>query len=127
VQNPVLGIGARNYSDRVVFAEAGAQQAAHNVFVQQAAETGLVGITAFIVLLYAALQVDFHRPRAQPQELRDLSWALFAACLAILVECLAENPLYVWQIWCLFWLFRGMSVAVRTRPENFTDSGLLAR
>jgi O-antigen ligase len=119
IHNPVLGVGSRNYQDRVVFDELGAQYAAHNVFIQEAAETGVVGITCLMILLYAAFRDDFRGPQSRSPELRALSWALFVGCVAILIECLAQNSLYVWQIWCLFWLYRGIAAAIRTRPEAF--------
>jgi O-antigen ligase len=122
LQNPGLGVGARNYQDRVFFADPALRgNAAHNVFIEIAAETGLLGLVAFLALLYVALRSDFRWAARPPAELRGISCALFASCLAILVECLAENSLYVWQIWCLFWLLRGISMAIRARSEAFSS------
>jgi len=118
LQNPWLGVGKFNYQDRVFFADPNAQGATHNVFLEEAAETGLLGVVPFVILLYAAFRHDFSVPKEQTWELRALSCALFAACFAILVECLAENSLLVWQIASLFWVFRGLSVAIRSMPND---------
>jgi O-antigen ligase len=118
LQNPWLGVGKFNYQDRVFFTDPNAQGATHNVFVEEAAETGLLGVVPFVILLYAAFRSDFRRHKEQPWDLRAISIALSAACFAILVECLAENSLLVWQIACLFWIFRGVAVAMQSMPHD---------
>lgn len=117
LQNPVLGIGFRNFPDRVTFDP---HVATHNVYFEQAAETGSVGLLAFLYLLYRALRLEFTAAKKRlPQGLQDLSYALFCGALAIAIESLAQNSFYVWQIWCLFWLNRGISAAIAARPQAF--------
>jgi len=117
LEHPVLGIGYRNYPDRGHFDP---HMATHNVYLEQAAETGSVGLLAFLYLLYGALRLEFRPAKKRlPQDLQDLRYALFCAALAVAIESLAQNSFYVWQIWCLFWLNRGISAAIATRPEAF--------
>jgi len=54
-----------------------------------------------------------------PQELQNLRYALLCSSLAIVMESLTDNSFYVWQVWCLFWLIRGLSAAIAARPEAF--------
>jgi O-antigen ligase len=118
IRSPIFGVGKYNYQDRVFITNPNAQGATHNVPLQEAAETGLVGLVPFLILLVAAFRGDFRRSRLPP-ELRAIAATLFVGCIAILVESMAENSLLLWQIGCMFWLFRGMSIAIRTRPEGF--------
>ena len=119
LEHPIGGVGSRNYEDLVFIPDPNARGATHNVFIEEAAETGLMGVVPFIVLLYLAFRGEFRHSQECSRELRAISYALFAGCIAILLECLAENSLLVWQISSLFWLFRGISLAIRTRPGSF--------
>lgn len=114
--SPVTGIGARNYVDRAVLPDfSGAPTSSlfvHNVFLQQAAETGLLGLAGLLFLLCASLRVDFKRVQNESPKMSSLRYALFCSSIATLLECLSENALYVWQIACLFWLIRGLAVAL---------------
>jgi len=124
LEHPLRGVGSRNYQDVVFIADPNAQGETHNVFIEEAAETGLMGVVPFIALLYLAFRGDFRRLRECPRDLRAISYALFAACIAIVIECFAENSLLVWQISSLFWLFRGISVAIRTRQGSLCAPAL---
>lgn len=121
--NPITGIGERNFTDRAILPRyQGGPIAAvyvHNVFLQHAAETGAIGLLALLYLLYASLRIDFRHLPGESVELRNLRYALFCSSIATLLECLAENPLYVWQIACLFFLVRGLGVALYRRPEIY--------
>jgi O-antigen ligase len=125
LQHPILGVGSRNYTDLVFFADPSAQGDTHNVFIQEAAETGLLGVVPFLLVLYLAFRGTLRRNPKQTWEVYGLCCALFAMGIATVLECLAENPLFVWQISCLFWLFRGIALALRDRPESFDDSAVM--
>lgn len=116
--SPLFGIGMRNYPDRAR-GDPMAQFSIHNSLVQNLTEAGLFGLTAFLVLMGAALRVDFRPKLSSRPELRPLRAAFFCSSAAILLESLAENSLAVWQILALFWLVRGMSLVVAQRPGAF--------
>ena len=98
-------------------------QNTHNVYLETAAETGAIGLLAFLNLLYRALRVDFNGAKTRlPRELQNLRHALLCSSLAIMVESLTDNDFYVWQVWCLFWLIRGLSAAIAARPEAFVGN-----
>jgi len=124
-QHPIIGIGARNFPD---LGMAEANMATHNVYIEVAAETGAIGLLAFLYLLYRALRIDLHRGKGSlPQELQDLRYALLCSSLSIMVESLTDNDFYVWQVWCLFWLIRGLSAAVASRPAAFLQTNAIPR
>ena len=120
IQHPVIGIGARNFPDQTVVE---ANTAPHNVYLEVAAETGAIGLMAFLYLLYRALRIDLNRGNsALPQELQNLRYALLCSSLSIVLESFTDNDFYVWQVWCLFWLIRGLSGAIAARPQAFTEN-----
>lgn len=119
-QHPVIGIGARNFAEQNLVDP---NAATHNIYIEAAAETGSLGLLAFLYLLYQAMSIDINRKtRSLPQELQDLRYALLCSSISIMVESLTENTLYVWQMWCLFWLIRGLSAAIARRPDLFTET-----
>jgi putative inorganic carbon (HCO3(-)) transporter len=116
-QHPVIGIGARNFMDQVLV---NPDMPTHNVYLEAAAETGVVGFLAFIYLLYRGLRVGWKGTHSRlPLELENLQRAFLCSSLAIMIESLADNDFYVWQVWCLFWLVRGLSAVVASRPHAF--------
>jgi len=119
-QHPVIGIGSRNFPDLTL---ADPNTATHNVYLEVAAETGAIGLLAFLYLLYRAMRIDFrHGKGSRPQELQYLIYALFCSSLSIMFESFTDNDLYVWQVWCLFWLIRGLSGAVGRKPGAFVEN-----
>ena len=57
-QNPILGVGLNNYTIHYLsyakslgFAPSATERAAHNLYIEVAAETGLLGLSVFLVLL----------------------------------------------------------------------------
>ena len=116
--SPLFGIGMRNYPD-VARSDPMAVFSVHNSLVQNLTELGLIGLTAFLVLIGAALRSDFRPSLSSHSDLRSVRAALFCSSAAILLESLAENSLSVWQVMALFWLVRGISVAVARHPAAF--------
>jgi len=122
VQHPLVGIGARNFMDQGSFLPG---MGTHNVFFETAAETGVIGLFGLFYLLYRSFRADFkNRKTRLPLELQNLRYAFFCSSFAIVVECLTGNDFYVWQVWCLFWLMRGLSAVIAARPESFLAENL---
>lgn len=120
IQHPVIGIGARNFPDLTVTE---ANMPTHNVYLEMAAETGALGLIAFLYLLYRAFRIDLSRGKdGLPQELQNLRYALLCSSLSIVIESFTDNDFYVWQIWCLFWLIRGLSAVIVARPQAFIEN-----
>jgi O-antigen ligase len=120
MQHPVMGIGARNFPDRNLVDP---NMATHNVYLEVAAETGAIGLIAFLFLLYRAFRIEFSGEKGGlPRELQNLRYALLCSSLSIVVESFTDNSFYVWQVWCLFWLIRGLSAAIAARPQAFMEN-----
>lgn len=91
--NPIFGVGAGNYSDRyeeyVAFTDSAARQYAepsdvhypHNLFLEAAAEGGLVGLALFGGAVFAGLLA--FRTAARSFEARDAELAAVASALMI--------------------------------------------
>lgn len=118
--SPLFGIGMRNYPDRARN-DPMAEFSIHNSPVQNLTELGLLGLVAFAILMGAALRLDFRPKLSSCCALRPLRAALFCSSAAILLESLAENSLSVWQVMALFWLVRGISLAVSHNPDAFLN------
>jgi O-antigen ligase len=124
MQYPVTGIGARNFQDQNLVDPT---LATHNIYLEVAAETGTIGLLAFLFLLYRAFRFEFSSEKGSlPQELQNLRYALLCSSLSIVLESLTDNDFYVWQIWCLFWLVRGLSAAIAVRPQAFIENYAVA-
>lgn len=118
VQNPVVGVGARNFSDRGFFVDD--VTTAHNLVMQVAAETGILGlVTLFVLFTRLCFPLKKARSEGDSNDLRHLRYALFCPAVAILTESMAQNSFFVWQIGALFWLLQGASFAVAARPKDF--------
>jgi O-antigen ligase len=92
---------------------------AHNNFLQVLAELGVVGLAAFLWLLWSA-GLAIARSAPSPA---DASWRYWSVggIVAFLLTCLAGHPLLVLPAACVFWLALGITVppdtAAPTRDE----------
>ncbi|MBN2853588.1 MAG: O-antigen ligase family protein [Clostridia bacterium] len=76
-----------------------------NYFLKTAVETGILGVTSFIVLLYAMLSSIFKNVKLNkntPQG--DLLLALFSGLFGVTVHCFFENIFEVPGMITLFWM-----------------------
>ena len=119
--SPIVGIGMRNYPDRARGSDPVAEYSIHNSLMQNLAELGGFGLAAFLILIFGALRADFRPQLSRFPALRPLRAALFCSSAAILVESLAENSLAIWQVLCLFWLIRGISLVIAQHPVAFLN------
>jgi hypothetical protein len=114
---PLLGIGVGQFFDRsaefirdpAVHA-AYARENAHNNFLQVLAETGIVGLTAFLWLLVDASRAIVRALRTQTGGRNLLTGAAAGVC-AFLVTCLAGHPLLITEVSLAFWGVLGAIVA----------------
>ena len=131
---PFFGIGANNYeavSDAYLTADDGsfnpenARIVVHNVFLLHAAELGLTGLAAFLIVLFALLKLAWQLASSRSKDIG-------ATCLGILggiVALLMQNQLG-WgfrydPIFTLFWFLAGLVLAmdrIRARDEALVTS-----
>ena len=121
--HPVLGIGLNNYPlvspsyDPVDFLDQGKPPIVHNAFLLIAAETGIVGLSAFLMLL-ASLVVSAWRIPGQEND--DTFWiagaGLFGAWVALIAHAMVDYDLLgSTQVFAQFWLLAGLCAAVAFR------------
>ena len=84
-------------------------QAAHNMYVEVASETGIFGLIIYLTFIFGAAKNMYrlHR-RGGLQELKDLSLALF---LSILAFCFIGIFLHA-QLQKVWWIVIGLSIAL---------------
>jgi O-antigen ligase len=85
------------------------QENAHNNFLQVLAETGIVGMAAFLWLLIAVAQAILYSSRRE-EDARVLRGAAAGLC-AFLATCLAGHPLLTTEVAIAFWGVLGTTVA----------------
>lgn len=117
--NPLFGVGLNNYdnlfseySQQAGLALVSTERAAHNLYLEVAAETGIVGLVAFMILIFAAMNtVRRARKRFLKDGQRDMAGLITgfgAGLFAYLVAALfihAAYPRY-------FYLLIGMALAL---------------
>ena len=124
-EHPITGIGLNNYQDTVKsfdvsgeFTESGYLPIVHNIFLQVAAETGVLGLAAFLwllaVLAWRALRYGFHT-RHRP----ILPATVVAGLLASQLHLVVQNMVHVGlsgdtQLYVEFWFLAGLVLALTT-------------
>jgi hypothetical protein len=91
---------------------------AHNNFLQVLAETGAVGLTAFLAILVAAAALAARSIRRRPSPL--LIWSA-GGILVFLLTCLGGHPLLVFEFSCVFWLVLGVSCSLATSTREAAE------
>ena len=108
---PVTGSGLNTYSivARNYKSVEGGGIYPHNSYLQMAAETGLVGLFAFLWVLFKFFQTGLKNLN---QKKDFLVLGFLAGILAFLVHAFFDVHLYSLQLVVLFWFMLGLSVAV---------------
>jgi O-antigen ligase len=98
---------------------------AHNNYLQILAELGIVGLAAFLWLLYASLA-----PRRSDLKAfwTEGKWnGLHVGLLVFLVTCLSGHPLLVPEVAYIFWIALGLAAADRQEAIGNAGSSRRAR
>jgi putative inorganic carbon (HCO3(-)) transporter len=111
-EHPFMGSGLNSYS-RV--AKHGYP---HNSFLQTAAETGIIGLFAFVLVL---LTLFFHSCwrafRMKESDVRMLLAGALAGWVSFLIQSFFDTTLYSVQLGSLMWISMGFMVALQHQPE----------
>lgn len=95
--HPLAGVGAGNFNVRfsdfaVNHTFFRSQGHAHNYYIHAAAETGMIGLSAYFVLIGTALAVCLNAARSAPTSLgRAIGIGAFGVTVALLVHNVVEN------------------------------------
>lgn len=99
-EHPVMGCGWGSYASYVAMTAAGAMydnigftsMSTHNVYLQLLAETGVVGLCAFLVPAVGTLLYGIRKANASL--IPAAAWAAVGMQIFFLVYCVSGNPLY---------------------------------
>ncbi|TAM36244.1 hypothetical protein EPN54_05665 [bacterium] len=120
--HPFIGVGvntfSRNYgkyktAEAEKYAPTPDTIYAHNIYLQMAGETGLLGLLAFILFLFQVFRRAFKTlPRLNDGYLKITALSLIACMIAFLINGLTETSLYYPRVAMIFWYLIGLSLAL---------------
>ncbi len=109
--HPFIGCGINTYSivaPAYKVSESGGIYP-HNSFLQKSAETGLLGLFAFLWILFSFFKIGLQHLHIRKDM---LVLGLLSGILAFLVQSIFDNHLYSLQLVVLFWYMLGLTIAV---------------
>lgn len=118
--NPVLGVGMGNYYTRykefvTKYPELDIGHDAysvHNSYIKVAAETGTIGILAFISIYIAYFLYLIRLYFKQNDELgKVVAAGIFVGSVTFMVQNLSNNLIFIPQLNIIFWLVGGLAIA----------------
>lgn len=123
--SPLFGIGLDNFRYNQDYRKDGFYIVAnhpHNLFIQILAETGLVGMSCFLILMGAVFRLAMVTWRHRTATELDFFCMLFLiGCVVLIFQGLLENSLFYPQTSSLFWIgvgiWRGRAMELDTRPN----------
>jgi O-antigen ligase len=124
--HPVLGVGANNFAimiERYANSEFSRNwlYTVHNQYLLVWAETGIIGLVAFISLLFTVLRRGWQGWRANDRFLSPLALAFTAAILGHLLHMFVDFFNQRPQVQ-LLWLIAGLVTAIHITAENANDA-----
>ena len=122
---PILGHGLNTFmADYLAYWVGGERQPryAHNCYLQVAAETGIIGLSAFVALLwylFARLLARLHRAGANE---RSILVGFIIGLLAFAAQAAVDTNFYVVRQATLFWVLAGLALGFHERATSKTSS-----
>lgn len=120
--HPFIGVGLNTFSKnygkyKTEQAEKYAHTAdtiyAHNIYLQMAGETGLLGLAVFLLFLFQVFRQAFNTLRKlNDKYLKIIGLSLVACVIAFLVNGLTETSLYYPRVVMVFWYLIGVSLSL---------------
>lgn len=118
---PILGHGLNtfmaNYLDYWVGGER-MPRYAHNCYLQMAAETGIVGLLAFLALLGAIFWRGWAGIRRLISDERTILCGLLAGLLAFVIQAGVDTNFYALRQAVLFWALAGLALGLSVRLDG---------
>jgi O-antigen ligase len=119
---PLIGCGLNTYSivAKKYRSFNGGGVYPHNSYLQKGAETGLLGLFAFLLVLFSFFRMGL---RYFDKSKNYLALGFLSAILSFLVHAFFDTHLYSLQLVVLFWYMLGLTVAVvKIEEKNETIS-----
>ena len=118
---PWLGHGVNTFmANYLTYWVGGEQQPryAHNCYLQMAAETGLIGLSAFLLCLAALARRWIAGVRALAAPQRTWLLGLSAGLAAFLVQAAIDTNFYAMRQAALFWVLAGLALGLSTDVQK---------
>lgn len=106
-----IGIGAFNQIYPLFSFEAANAYHAHNLFLQEFIELGIVGFAVLVLLLLFFFQRLYSGMRTAPKRFRFLLGAIFGGFAGLLLQGLTDHLWFDYRIVLFFWCFIGIGMA----------------
>ena len=106
-----IGIGAFNQIYPLFSFEAANAYHAHNLFLQEFIELGIVGFAVLLLLLLFFFQRLYSGMRTAPKRFRFLLGAIFGGFAGLLLQGLTDHLWFDYRIVLFFWCFIGIGMA----------------
>jgi O-antigen ligase len=120
IANPVTGVGPGNYS---IASNSGEGATSHNLYLDIAAEMGLLGLLLFAsILLMSLSNLAYASRKSQDGDMRALSVGWIATIIALMFYWMFTSYFFEPKLNMLLWLLMGLSVALReiaTREHKY--------
>lgn len=127
-ERPILGLGINTFMANYMRYAVGAMQGpayAHNCFLQITAETGVLGLTAFLWFLWKLFSSGWQalKTTSSPTETsKPILAGVLAGLMAFLVQSAFDTNLYSLRQAVLFWSLSGLAVSLSAsaaqRPKS---------
>lgn len=119
--HPIMGTGLNTYTEVIKKYAVTNQNYAHNCYLQMAAETGIIGLGAFLWFVIAVILVSASRIRKVRDDLtRSILFAFLAGWCGVLAQSFVDTTLYSSQLAAIFWTMAGFLIVV---PSVFQGEG----
>lgn len=135
--HPLLGVGINTFVDAMGPYDATGvthyfTEPVHNVYLLVAAETGLVGLGLFLLLMLAAFREGLRAVRTNDRLLSACAIGVLSGLVVLAVSNLADAHLRTDVLYALFWLLIGLIAAIRrigilASPSEGHDQNVVAR
>lgn len=115
---PLLGVGINTFVDVLKkYDTTGVtyflHEPVHNVFLLVAAETGLVGLGLFLLLILIAFREGLQAAKTNDRFLSACAIGILSGLVVLVVNNLADVHLRTDVLYAIFWLLIGLVVAIR--------------
>ena len=133
---PLFGVGGNNYevvSDAYLPAEDGsfkpenARIVVHNILLLYAAELGLTGLAAFLILLLALLRLTWRVAGSRGKEAGPVGLGILGGLVALLIQSQFGWLFKYDPIFTLFWFMVGLVLAAGKLDLHQEQTGVPAR
>lgn len=111
-----IGIGEESFTKIYrLYAFAGVESAphSHNLYMQILVELGIVGLIAFIAVIFIWSQSAFTLHTTERRGEKLYSNAVFCGIVAVLAQGMTDYIWYNYRVFLMFWLLIGLGTAIR--------------